>query len=152
MASKTSEASHPPPIVEADRTPVTWTTGLYPGTLPHDGGFSNFAISFSVISILTGAVTLFGYGFEMGGPLQMTLGWPLVSFFSMLVAMSMAELASAFPTSGAPCTIGQRLWAAEGGVECLHQPGGVDHCRCGDRLRLCPVPVNGVNRVGRSRR
>ncbi len=65
------------------------------------GGFSNFAISFSIISILTGAVTLFGYGFEMGGPLQMSLGWPLVSFFSMLVAMSMAELASAFPTSGA---------------------------------------------------
>jgi hypothetical protein len=26
------------------------------------GGFSNFAISFSIISILTGAVTLFGYG------------------------------------------------------------------------------------------
>ena len=53
---------------------------------------SNFAISFSIISILTGAVTLFGYGVEMGGPLQMSLGWPLVSIFSMLVAMSMAEL------------------------------------------------------------
>src|SRR4029450_8490646 len=65
------------------------------------GGFSNFAISFSIISILTGAATLVGYGFEMGGPLQMSLGWPLVSVFSMLVAMSMAELASAFPTSGA---------------------------------------------------
>ena len=65
------------------------------------GGFSNFAISFSIISILTGAVTLFGYGLEMGGPLQMSLGWPLVSFFSLLVAMSMAELSSAFPTSGA---------------------------------------------------
>ncbi len=65
------------------------------------GGFSNFAISFSIISILTGAVTLFGYGFEMGGPLQMTLGWPLVAFFSLLVALGMAELASAFPTSGA---------------------------------------------------
>ena len=38
------------------------------------GGFSNFAISFSIISILTGAVTLFGYGLEMGGPLQMSLG------------------------------------------------------------------------------
>ena len=38
------------------------------------GGFSNFAISFSIISILTGAVTLYGYGLEMGGPLEMTLG------------------------------------------------------------------------------
>jgi len=35
------------------------------------GGFSNFAVSFSIISILTGAVTLFGYGLEMGGPLEM---------------------------------------------------------------------------------
>jgi amino acid transporter len=65
------------------------------------GGFSNFAISFSIISILTGAITLFGYGFEMGGPLQMTLGWPLVAFFSLVVALGMAELSSAFPTSGA---------------------------------------------------
>ena len=65
------------------------------------GGFSNFAISFSIISILTGAVTLYGYGFEMGGPLEMTLGWPLATVFSLLLAASMAELCSAFPTSGA---------------------------------------------------
>lgn len=65
------------------------------------GGFSNFAISFSIISILTGAVTLYGYGLEMGGPLQMTLGWPLATFFTLTVAASMAELCSAYPTSGA---------------------------------------------------
>jgi len=65
------------------------------------GGFSNFAISFSIISILTGAVTLYGYGLEMGGPLEMTLGWPLATFFMLLVAASMAELCSAYPTSGA---------------------------------------------------
>ncbi len=65
------------------------------------GGFSNFAISFSIISILTGAVTLYGYGLEMGGPLQMTLGWPIATFFTLLVAASMAELCSAYPTSGA---------------------------------------------------
>jgi hypothetical protein len=46
------------------------------------GGFSNFAISFSIISIPTGAVTLFGYGLEMGGPLEMTLGWPLATVFT----------------------------------------------------------------------
>ena len=65
------------------------------------GGFSNFAISFSIISILTGAVTLYGYGLEMGGPLQMTLGWPLATFFTLAMAASMAELCSAYPTSGA---------------------------------------------------
>ena len=65
------------------------------------GGFSNFAISFSIISILTGAVTLYGYGLEMGGPLQMTLGWPLATVFTLTLAASMAELCSAYPTSGA---------------------------------------------------
>ena len=42
------------------------------------GGFSNFAISFSIISILTGAVTLYGHGLTMGGPAEMAFGWPLV--------------------------------------------------------------------------
>ena len=35
------------------------------------GGFSNFAISFSIISILTGAVTLYEHGLVMGGPAEM---------------------------------------------------------------------------------
>src|SRR5467141_4036089 len=65
------------------------------------GGFANFAISFSIISILTGAVTLYGYGLEMGGPLEMTIGWPLATAFTLLLAASMAELCSAYPTSGA---------------------------------------------------
>ena len=65
------------------------------------GGFSNFAVSFSIISILTGSIQLFGYGLHYGGPLQMTAGWWLVSVFTMAVALSMAELASAYPTAGA---------------------------------------------------
>src|SRR3989441_2209744 len=65
------------------------------------GGFSNFAISFSIISILTGAVTLYGVGLNSGGPLVMGIGWPLVTFFVLFVAAAMAELASAIPTSGA---------------------------------------------------
>jgi amino acid transporter len=72
------------------------------------GGFSNFAISFSIISILTGAVTLFDYGLKMGGPLEMTLGWPLATIGTLLVALSMAELCSALPTSG-----GTYHWSAE---------------------------------------
>jgi amino acid transporter len=64
------------------------------------GGFSNFAISFSIISILTGAVTLFEHGLVMGGPAEMAFGWPLVTVFTLTVALSMAELASSLPTSG----------------------------------------------------
>ena len=65
------------------------------------GGFSNFALSFSIISILTGAVTLYGYGLQWGGPIEMSVGWPVVSVMTMFVAASLAELASAFPTAGA---------------------------------------------------
>ena len=72
------------------------------------GGFSNFAISFSIISILTGAVTLYGYGLEMGGPLEMSIGWPLATLFTLTVAASMAELCSAYPTAGA-----MYHWAAD---------------------------------------
>src|SRR5256885_7484749 len=64
------------------------------------GGFSNFAISFSIISVLTGAVLLYGYGLKLAGPVINTLGWPVVSVFTLCVAASMAELASAYPTAG----------------------------------------------------
>ena len=64
------------------------------------GGFSNFAISFTIISILTGAVILFDYGLAWGGPAASTLGWPLVSVFTLLIAAAMAEIASAYPTAG----------------------------------------------------
>ncbi|HKA90223.1 MAG TPA: amino acid permease [Haliangiales bacterium] len=65
------------------------------------GGFANFALSFSIISILTGAVTLYGHGLRNGGPLVMSLGWPLVTVMTLAVAASLAELASAYPTAGA---------------------------------------------------
>ncbi len=70
------------------------------------GGFSNFAISFSIISILTGAILLYGYGLQFAGPIINTFGWPLVSLFVLCVAASMAELASAYPTAG-----GLYFWA-----------------------------------------
>lgn len=65
------------------------------------GGFSSFAVSFSVISILTGITQLYGYGLKYGGPIQIIFGWLLVSIFTFFVALSMAELASSYPTSGA---------------------------------------------------
>jgi amino acid transporter len=79
------------------------------------GGFSNFAISFSIISIITGAVLLYGYGLKFAGPIVNTLGWPLVSVLTLCVAASMAELASAYPTAGGlyfwAFRLGGRTWA-----------------------------------------
>jgi amino acid transporter len=71
------------------------------------GGFSNFAISFSIISILTGAVILYDYGLAWAGPGASTLGWPLVTIFVLAIAASMSEIASAYPTAG-----GLYYWAS----------------------------------------
>lgn len=79
------------------------------------GGFSNFALSFSIISILTGAILLFGYGLKFAGPVINTVGWPIVTLFTLTVAASMAELASAYPTAGGlyfwSYRLGGRGWA-----------------------------------------
>src|SRR5687768_10173749 len=79
------------------------------------GGFSNFAVSFSVISILTGAVLLYGHGLKFAGPIVNTVGWPIVSVLTLAIAASMAELASAYPTAGGlyfwAFRLGGRGWA-----------------------------------------
>jgi len=72
------------------------------------GGFSNFAISFSIISILTGAVILYDYGQAWAGTAAMLIGWPLVTVFVLCIAASMAEVASAYPTAG-----GLYYWASK---------------------------------------
>jgi amino acid transporter len=64
------------------------------------GGFSNFAISFTVISVLSGCITLFYLIPTNGGFPVATIGWPIVTLFVLIVACGMAELASAYPTAG----------------------------------------------------
>ena len=64
------------------------------------GGFSNFALSFSIICILAGGVTSFHLGICGAGGASIGLGWPIVSLFTLAVAATMAQLASALPTSG----------------------------------------------------
>ncbi len=71
-------------------------------------GFSNFAISFSIISVLAGCFTTYGQAFNNGGPIAISIGWPLISLLVLCVAFSMSELASAFPTAG-----GIYYWASK---------------------------------------
>lgn len=65
------------------------------------GGFSNFAISFTIISVLAGCLTSYYMAFNYGGPVAITWGWLLVGVFCVFVALAMAEIASAMPTAGA---------------------------------------------------
>jgi amino acid transporter len=72
------------------------------------GGFQNFAISFTIISILAGCLTSYFVAFERGGPVAITYGWLLVGLMSTIIALAMAEIASAFPTAG-----GLYYWASK---------------------------------------
>ena len=62
--------------------------------------FSNFAISFSIISILAGCFTTFAQAWNNGGPMAISIGWPLISIFILIIGFCLSELASAYPTSG----------------------------------------------------
>src|SRR5271166_3657770 len=71
-------------------------------------GFSNFAVSFTIISILSGCLTLYGYGMVTGGPAIIVWGWPIVGIMTLMVGLSMAEVCSGFPTAG-----GLYYWSAK---------------------------------------
>jgi amino acid transporter len=70
--------------------------------------FTNFAISFTIISVLAGCFTNFSFAWGGGGPAAIAWGWPILCGFVLLVAFSMAELTSAYPTAGGPY-----WWAAK---------------------------------------
>jgi amino acid transporter len=76
-------------------------------------GFSNFAISFSIISILAGCFTTFYAGWNGGGPAAIAWGWPILAAFVLCIGLSMGELVSSYPTSG-----GIYWWSSKlGGVK-----------------------------------
>jgi amino acid transporter len=62
--------------------------------------FSNFAISFTIISVLAGCFTTYGQAWNFGGPIAISIGWPLISIPILIVGFCMSELVSAYPTAG----------------------------------------------------
>ena len=96
MSTHESTASHQ--ISEDERTlhRLGYAQELYRSM----GGFQNFAISFTIISILSGCLTSYAIGFNQGGPVAITWGWLLVGFFCIFVALAMGEIASTYPTAG----------------------------------------------------
>ncbi|WP_329020620.1 amino acid permease [Streptomyces sp. NBC_01601] len=77
-------------------------------------GFGNFAISLSVISVLSGCMTLFGFGLTHGGPAVMLWGWIVVGAMVMVVGAALAEVTSAYPTSGALYFMAEKLGGKNG--------------------------------------
>src|ERR1700687_311809 len=72
------------------------------------GTFNNFAVSFTIISILSGCLTLYGYCMHTGRANEMTVGWPFVGLMVTLVGLAMAEVCSSYPTAG-----GLYYWSAK---------------------------------------
>ena len=72
------------------------------------GAFSNFAVSFTIISVLSGCLTLYYFGMEYGGPVDLVWGWIIVGVMTTIVGLGMAEIASAYPTAG-----GLYYWSAK---------------------------------------
>jgi amino acid transporter len=70
--------------------------------------FSNFAISFTIISVLAGCFTTYGQAWNNGGPVAISWGWPIICGLILIIAFCMSELASAYPTAGGPY-----WWAAK---------------------------------------
>src|SRR5207247_7057104 len=70
--------------------------------------FQNFAISFTIISILAGCLTSYYIAFQYGGPIAVTWGWLIVGGFCIIVSLAMAEIAAKYPTAG-----GLYFWASK---------------------------------------
>src|SRR2546430_8755414 len=75
------------------------------------GGFQNFAISFTIISILAGCLTSYSIAYNQGGPVAITWGWLIVGLFCTFVALAVGVIASTYPTAG-----GLYFWASKLGT------------------------------------
>ncbi|EFJ27543.1 hypothetical protein SELMODRAFT_95941 [Selaginella moellendorffii] len=76
----------------------------------------NVAMCFSIISIISGITPTYNTGLRYGGPVSIVYGWLIVCFFSLCIALSLAEICSAYPTSGGlyfwSYKLGGRRWGA----------------------------------------
>lgn len=95
-----SYTQHSGSVPRLDDDVVLRELGYHPQLVRRMGAFGNFGISFTVISVLSGCMTLYGFGLTTGGPAVMTWGWIAVGGLVLCVGAALAEVTSAYPTSG----------------------------------------------------
>ncbi|MEV1035079.1 amino acid permease [Streptomyces sp. NPDC050204] len=104
MTTDTGEDRPPPPGVSDEERLAQLG---YTQTLARRmSAFSNYAVSFTIISVLSGCLTLYLFGMNTGGPAVITWGWVGVGLMTLFVGLAMAEICSAYPTSA-----GLYFWA-----------------------------------------
>jgi len=78
------------------------------------GAFQSFAISFAIICILSGGLASFNVAMSTTGPWGATIGWIIGGVFALVVAASLGQIASAYPTAGSlyhwSSILGGRFW------------------------------------------
>src|ERR671927_287118 len=96
------------PLAHDDDTAILHRLGYAQELFRSMGGFQNFAISFTIISILAGCLTSYAIAYNQGGPVAITWGWLIVGLFCTIVSLAMGEIASTYPTAG-----GLYYWASK---------------------------------------
>jgi amino acid transporter/predicted flap endonuclease-1-like 5' DNA nuclease len=78
------------------------------------GTFQSFAISFSIICIISGGLASFPIAMSTVGPWMATIGWVLGGIYALIVAASLGQIASAYPTAGSlyhwSSILGGKFW------------------------------------------
>ncbi|WP_343715940.1 amino acid permease [Inquilinus sp.] len=97
-----SQDAHGPgsPHDISDDVKVLHSMGYAQELLRRMSGFSNFAISFSIICILSGGINSLGQAISGVGGAAIGIGWPLGCLVSFVFALGMGQIASAYPTAG----------------------------------------------------
>lgn len=111
--------------------------------------FSSFAISMSTICILAGGITSFSVGFCSVGGAAIGIGWPIELIFALIVAATMGQLASAFPTAGGTYhwsyTLGGRGW---GWITACMSLAGLITALAAVNVGLCRFVIGAWSRMG----
>jgi amino acid transporter len=108
------EVAEPPKVLTADEESLA-RLGYKQELNRSWSSFSNFAISFSIISILAGCFTTFGSGWNGGGPAAIAWGWPILAALVLCIGLCLSELVSAYPTSGGIYWWASKLGGAKSG-------------------------------------
>ena len=64
----------------------------------------SFSFTFSSIAVITSLCLVINFGLETGGPVVMTWGWLVASFFTLCTVATMAEICSVYPSAGSVYT------------------------------------------------
>jgi len=93
-------ANTPSTTTQADDLKVLHSMGYAQELARNMKGFQNFAISFSIICILSGGINSLGQGISGVGGAAIGIGWIVGCAVSFVFALGMAQISSAYPTAG----------------------------------------------------